>query len=94
MKPAHIAYLDSLLDSQQFPAFRCHKSKDDFPDVYMYGKTASSGMESMNRANDDVRKRTAVDLLNAAIIMLKKEGLRLYDVRQMLTRQIGLRDRL
>jgi hypothetical protein len=76
MKPAHIAYLDSLLDSQQFPAFRCHKSEDDLPDVYMYGKTASSGVESMNRANDDVRKRTAVDLLNAAIIMLTKEGLR------------------
>jgi hypothetical protein len=43
----------------------------------MYGKTASSGMESMNRANDDVQKWTAIDLLNAAIIMLKKEGLRI-----------------
>jgi hypothetical protein len=29
----------------------------------------------MNRANDDVQKWTAVDLLNAVIIMLKKEGL-------------------
>ena len=76
MKPAHVAYLDSLLESQQYPAFRCHKSDDDVPDVYIYGKTASSGVESMNRANDDVRKRTAVDVLNAAIIILKKEGLR------------------
>jgi hypothetical protein len=40
----------------------------------MFGKTASSGVESMNRANEDVRKRTAVDLLNAAIILIKKEG--------------------
>ena len=42
----------------------------------MYEKTASSGVESMNCANNDVQKRTAVDLLNAAIIMLKKEGRR------------------
>jgi hypothetical protein len=40
----------------------------------MYEKTASSGVESMNCANNDVRKWTAVDLLNAAVIMLKKEG--------------------
>ncbi len=30
----------------------------------------------MNRANEDVRKRTAVDILNAALVCLKKEGLR------------------
>jgi hypothetical protein len=45
-------------------------------DVCMYGKTASSGVESMNRANDNVRARTAVDMLNAALILLlKKEGI-------------------
>ncbi len=30
----------------------------------------------MNRANDNVRARTAVDILNAALILLKKEGIR------------------
>ena len=47
---------------------------NDVPDIYMFGKTASSGVESMNRANEVIRKRTAVDLLNAAIILIKKEG--------------------
>ncbi len=42
----------------------------------MFGKTASSGVESMNRANGDVQKWTDVDLLNTTIIMMKKEGLR------------------
>jgi hypothetical protein len=76
MKPNHTAYLDSLLDEQQYPAYRCHKTNPDSPDVYMYGRTASSGVESMNRANEDIRKRTAVDILNAALVCLKKEGLR------------------
>jgi len=78
MRPAHTAYLDALRDDQQYPASRCHKSNDnnDVPDIYMFGKTASSGVESMNRANEDIQKRTAVDLLNAAIILIKKEGVR------------------
>jgi len=40
----------------------------------MYGLTASSGVESMNRANDDARGKNAVDPLNAALIIIKKEG--------------------
>ncbi len=45
------------------------------PDIYMYGKTASSGVESMNRANDEARGKNAVDPLNAALVILKKEGI-------------------
>jgi hypothetical protein len=40
----------------------------------MYGKSGLSGVESMNRANDDIRQRTAVDILNATLILLKKES--------------------
>ncbi len=47
MKPAHVAYLESLPANQQFPAARCTKL-DNRPDIYMYGKMASSGVESMN----------------------------------------------
>ena len=72
MKPAHVAYLNALNDDQQYPAARCDKAHE----VCMYGKTASSGVESMNRANDNMRSRTAVDMLNAALILLKKEGIR------------------
>ena len=74
MKPAHAAYLESLQDDQQFPGARCNKSHENTPDVYMYGLTASSGVESMNRANDDAKGKNAVDPLNAALIIIKKEG--------------------
>jgi hypothetical protein len=36
----------------------------------MNGKSASSGVESMNRANMKVRKKTAVDALNAMLVLL------------------------
>jgi hypothetical protein len=42
----------------------------------MYGKTASSGVEAMNRANEDIHHRTAVDILNTTLILLKNESTR------------------
>jgi hypothetical protein len=39
----------------------------------MYGKSVSSGVEVMNRANEDIRQKTAVDILNAILILLKNE---------------------
>ena len=39
-------------------------------------KSASSGVESMHRANSVARERTAVDVLNAVILLIKLEGLR------------------
>ena len=78
MRPAHTAYLDALLDEQQYPGARCNRStdNDESPDVFMYGLTASSGVESMNSANKDLWKRSSVDLLNAGMILIKKEGSR------------------
>jgi hypothetical protein len=49
----------------------------------MYGKSASSGVESMNRANEDIHQKTAVDVLNATLILLKKESTR-YDKQKSL----------
>ena len=37
----------------------------------MNGALASSGVESMNRANMNVRQKTAVDVLNAILVLLK-----------------------
>ena len=48
------------------------------PRICMYGKSASLGIESMNRANKIVRLNTAVDMLNARILLQKLEGER-YD---------------
>jgi len=46
------------------------------PDIYMCGKTAYRGVESesMNRANNEARGKNVVDPLNAALVILKKEG--------------------
>jgi hypothetical protein len=74
MKPAHAAYLESLQDDQQFLGARCNKLHDNMPDVYMYGLTASSGVESMNQSNDEARGKNAANPLNAALVILKKEG--------------------
>jgi hypothetical protein len=70
MTQAHFKYLNSITDEQQFPAARCAMAEM----VCMYGKTASSGVEAMNRANDSIRRRTAVDILNAALLLIKKES--------------------
>ncbi len=42
--------------------------------ICMYSKSASLGVESMNRANAVARQRTAVDVLNAMILVIKLEG--------------------
>ena len=41
--------------------------------ICMYSKSASAGVESMNRANAVARQRTAVDVLNAMILLIKLE---------------------
>jgi hypothetical protein len=71
MHPTAHHYLFNIADEMQFSAKMC--AWDD--SVCMYGKSASSGVESMNRANDDIRQRMVVDILNAVLILLKKEVL-------------------
>jgi hypothetical protein len=50
MTQAHVKYLNLITDKQQFPAARCAMAEM----VCMYGKTASSGVEAMSRANDSI----------------------------------------
>ena len=42
--------------------------------ICMYQRTASSAVESMNRANERVRDRTAVDPINSLILLMKLEA--------------------
>ena len=65
-----VAYLNKVPDHQQYPALRCAKMEG----VCMLMRTASSSVEPMNRANASVRERTAVDPINACILLLKLEG--------------------
>ena len=66
-------YLDSVLDVEQYPAARCSMG----PDVKMYGRSASSGVEAMNAVNMGIRERCCVCLVNATILLLKMEADRL-----------------
>jgi hypothetical protein len=77
MSPTALHYLQKVDDTHQYPAARCAMGDN----ICMYGKSASSGVESMNRANSIARERTAVDVLNAVILLIKLEGSR-YDFYQ------------
>ena len=70
MHPTDSFYLQRLPDELQYPAARCAMNNA----VCMYGKSASSGVESMNNANQLARQKTAVDVLNAIMLLLKLES--------------------
>ncbi len=68
--PTNLHYLTKLPDRSQYPAVRCAMVDN----ICMFSKLASSGVESMNKANQLARQRTAVDILNAVILLIKLEG--------------------
>jgi hypothetical protein len=70
MHSTNIHYLTKLPDRSQYPAARCAMGNN----ICMFSKLASSGVESMNKANQLARQRTAVDILNAVILLIKLEG--------------------
>ena len=70
LHPTNRHYLTKIQDEKQYPAAQCAMAQD----ICMYGKSASLGVESMNRAIKIVREKTAVDILNAAILLLQMEG--------------------
>lgn len=72
MHPTDFNYLTTLEDAVQYPAARCAMGDN----VCMYSLSASSGGESMNRANNPARKVTAVDMLNAAMLLTCLESKR------------------
>ena len=59
-----------MANNKQYAAAPCVMA----PDIRMHGKSASSDVEAMNHANKLVREKTAVDLLNTAILLLQLEG--------------------
>jgi hypothetical protein len=52
MHPTDHHYLFNIVDEMQFTAARCTMGNS----VCMYGKSVSCGVESMNRANEDVNR--------------------------------------
>jgi hypothetical protein len=74
LHPTDRHYLTKIPDKKQYAAACCAMGND----ICMYGKSASSGVESMNHANKNVHEKTAVDMLNAAILLLNMEGNRFH----------------
>ena len=56
-------YLNKLEDSAQYPVARC----DQGDDIYMNDRKTSSSGEAMNKANANMRARTAVDPVNSVL---------------------------
>ncbi len=69
MHPTDLHYLTKLPDRSQYPAARCAMGNN----ICMFLKLASSGVESMSKANQLAWQRTAVDILNAVILLIKLE---------------------
>ena len=70
MYPSNHHYFLSIPDESQFRAVRCAMTSN----AQMNGKSASSGIEAMNQANLNVQKKTAVDALNAMLVLLKGDS--------------------
>ncbi len=58
MLPTDRRYLFNIAQEIQFPAARYAQGNP----VCMYTKSASSGVEAINRANEDIHQETAVDI--------------------------------
>jgi hypothetical protein len=68
MHPTSLRYLVKLANERQYPAARCNMADN----ICMYSKSASSGVESMNRVDAVARQHAAVDVLNAMILLITK----------------------
>jgi hypothetical protein len=66
-------YLNSLEDCEQYPGARCSKDPDN---IFMYQRSASSAVESMNQANKPARDRTAVDVMQSMKLIVDLESRR------------------
>ena len=71
-----LRYIGLVNDHQQFPAARVHYGAERGETIYMYQQSSSSTAESMNAANKSVRDCTAVDPINAMLLLLKLEAAR------------------
>ena len=69
MHNSDLNYLNKLTDTSQYPAARCAMGNG----IYMYHRTSSAAVESMNAANKEIQQRTAVDLVNATILLMRLE---------------------
>ncbi len=80
MKSKDIQYLNNLTDESQYSAAQCAMGKNIY--IYMYHCSSSGAVELMNRVNSKMRARTAFDLPNTTILLLKLECTRFNKMKQ------------
>ncbi len=74
-----MTYVNKLDNTEQYPAARCAMGGN----IYMYGRTTSAVNESMNWANQRAREQTAVDLVNATMLLVNLENERFVRKRDL-----------
>ncbi len=55
---------------EQYPAARCAMNTN----IYMYGRSSSSGVEAINAANREMCECTSVCLVNSTMLLLRMEA--------------------
>ena len=80
MSDKTLKYINSLQDEEQFPGARCSQ---DLENIFMYERSASSSVESMNQANKPARDRTAVDVMQSMKLILDLESRRFDQKKKM-----------
>jgi len=70
-----LKYLNTLPNDQQYPGARCDRDHGDTK-VYMYQHEASSSVESMNKANNPARAKTAVDVVCSTHLLVEMCSIR------------------
>ena len=74
-------YLNTVNDIAQYPGARVEM--EGYGKNFMYQHSASSSVESMNRANSAARDRTAVDVVCATKLLLSMARKRYHDKKEM-----------
>jgi hypothetical protein len=75
-----LKYLNAVDDAAQYPGARVAV---DYSHRIMYQRSASSAVESMNRANKAARDRTAVDVVCATKLLLSMSAKRYHEKKEM-----------
>ncbi len=74
-----LKYLNAVDDVAQYPGARVAV---DYSRIIMYQHSASSAIESMNRANKAARDRTAVDVVCASKLLLSLSSKRYHEKKE------------
>jgi hypothetical protein len=75
-----LKYLNAVGDTAQYPGARVDV---DFGCIIMYQRSASSAVESMNRANKAARDRFAVDVVCATKLLLSLSAKNYHEKKEM-----------